>query len=299
MSRTRNKFKGLSLDRLETLSAIVAQGGISRASGGDPNKQSQFSRQVAELEAWFGFPLLDRTTIPSKPTQAAERIVLLANEFGAEMAAMREASGNGRKTVIFGAGERMIRSYLIPWAARAIDDDLRLVFRNLTSDVIRMELLNKRLDFGILKREKCPRDLATMELKPIPLCFVVPSSIAVTRKEWTWKRLEGLPLVVLEGDGDFVRFLKDKALAEEVNLDLAIECSSWKQVVDAMNVAQIGGFLPKDLLRQLPPSLIHVPFRGLNAYAEEYVIAWSRQGAKRRAELARLIFALESKPSGP
>ena len=38
MSRTRMNLKSLSLDRLETLSGIVAQGGIMRA----------------ELEAWFG-----------------------------------------------------------------------------------------------------------------------------------------------------------------------------------------------------------------------------------------------------
>ena len=38
MSRTRMNLKSLSLERLETLSGIVAQGGIMRA----------------ELEAWFG-----------------------------------------------------------------------------------------------------------------------------------------------------------------------------------------------------------------------------------------------------
>ena len=34
MSRTRINLKGLSRDRLETLSGIVAQGGIARAAGG-------------------------------------------------------------------------------------------------------------------------------------------------------------------------------------------------------------------------------------------------------------------------
>ena len=49
MSRTRINLKSLSLDRLETLSGIVAQGGIARAAGGDANRQSLFSRQVAAL----------------------------------------------------------------------------------------------------------------------------------------------------------------------------------------------------------------------------------------------------------
>ena len=110
MSRTRIKLKGLSLDRLETLSGIVALGGIARAAGGDANRQSLFSRQVAELEAWFGVELLDRSSTPSKPTDAALRIVRQVDEFRREMDCVREAAGDGRRTVVFGAGERMIRS---------------------------------------------------------------------------------------------------------------------------------------------------------------------------------------------
>jgi DNA-binding transcriptional LysR family regulator len=58
MSRISGKLKGLSLDRLETLSQVLAGGGISRAAGGDANRQSQFSRQIAELEGWFGVALV-------------------------------------------------------------------------------------------------------------------------------------------------------------------------------------------------------------------------------------------------
>jgi len=52
MSRTQLKLKRLSLDRLEILSVIVRQGSIVRAAEFDGVRQSQFSRQVAELECW-------------------------------------------------------------------------------------------------------------------------------------------------------------------------------------------------------------------------------------------------------
>ena len=96
MSRTRNKLKGLSLDRLETLSAIVARGGIARAADGDPNKQSLFSRQVAELEAWFGVDLMDRSSSPNKPTNAALRIAREVDDFLRDMDSVRDAAGGKR-----------------------------------------------------------------------------------------------------------------------------------------------------------------------------------------------------------
>jgi DNA-binding transcriptional LysR family regulator len=203
MSRTQIKLKGLSLDRLETLSVIVAQGGIARAAGGDANRQSQFSRQLAELEAWFGVDLLDRSASPGKPTAAALRIVRQVDEFRREMDMVRESAGGGRRAVVFGAGERMIRSYLIPWAAKIRQENLKLVFRNLTSGAIRVELLARRLDFGILRSERCPEGMARVALKPIPMCLLLPAKLAQGRRKCSWQELAKIPLALLEGDGRF------------------------------------------------------------------------------------------------
>ena len=289
MSRTRINLKGLSLDRLETLSAIVAQGGIARAAGGDANRQSLFSRQVAELEAWFGVDLLDRSATPSRPTEAALRIVRQVDEFRREMDAIREAAGSGRRTVVFGAGERMIRSYLIPWAAKVRKENLRLVFRNLTSSAIRVELLARRLDFGILRSDRCPDGMERFALKPIPMCLLLPSALAKSRRKWSWKDLEEIPLILPEGDGRFARFLRGTALNAGIKLDVAMECSTWTQSIDAMRECGIGGFLPKDLEKQLPQGFNGVSLPNLNEFSDEYVIAWSATEAEKRPEVAHLV----------
>ena len=44
---------GLSLDRLRALVEVGAAGSIARAAEGDPIRQSQFSRQIKELEDFF------------------------------------------------------------------------------------------------------------------------------------------------------------------------------------------------------------------------------------------------------
>ena len=51
---------GLSLDRLKNFCAVAEAGGIARVAGGDPAKQSLYSRQLRELEQFFGAELTRR-----------------------------------------------------------------------------------------------------------------------------------------------------------------------------------------------------------------------------------------------
>ena len=51
---------GLSLERLKTFIEVVEARGFTAAAKGDPTRQSQYSRQVRELEAYFGVELLVR-----------------------------------------------------------------------------------------------------------------------------------------------------------------------------------------------------------------------------------------------
>lgn len=288
MSRTKLKLKGLSLDRLETLSQIVSQGSIAQAAGGNPNRQSQFSRQVTELEEWFGISLLDRTSVPNKPTSAAFRISREVEAFMSNLDSVRENASGGRRVVVFGAGERMIRSYLVPWAAKIREPNMRWVFRNLTSVGVRGELLAKRIDFGILRKDHCPAGLTSVGMKPIPICLLLPADGKKTMRKLQWKDLSDLPLVMLEGDGTFNRFLMEKASGFSVEIDVMTECSSWTQVIDAMNGFNVGGFLPKDMEKQFPTGFSAVQLAGLEEYADEYVIAWSRAEADKRPEIGRL-----------
>lgn len=51
---------GLSLERLRTFCEVAAAGGIAVAADNNPNRQSQFSRQLRELERFFGVELIYR-----------------------------------------------------------------------------------------------------------------------------------------------------------------------------------------------------------------------------------------------
>ena len=51
---------GFTIERLRTFCRIAEAGSISLAAKGDLTRQSQFSRQVKELEEFFGTKLVER-----------------------------------------------------------------------------------------------------------------------------------------------------------------------------------------------------------------------------------------------
>jgi DNA-binding transcriptional LysR family regulator len=53
-------LKGLSFDRLRAFIAVFESESVTRAAGGDPTRQSQYSRQIRELEEALGVKLFDR-----------------------------------------------------------------------------------------------------------------------------------------------------------------------------------------------------------------------------------------------
>ena len=54
---------GLSLERLRTLQLVSEAGSIAAAARGDTTRQSQYSRQLKELEQFFGTTLTRRQSI--------------------------------------------------------------------------------------------------------------------------------------------------------------------------------------------------------------------------------------------
>src|ERR1051325_593529 len=64
---------GLSLDRLKALLEAGAAGSIAKAARGDPVRQSQYSRQIKELENFFQTKLVTETRKRHSPKRSRKR----------------------------------------------------------------------------------------------------------------------------------------------------------------------------------------------------------------------------------
>jgi hypothetical protein len=91
------------------------------------------------------------------------------------------------------------------------------------------------------------------------------------------------------------RTVAKNGLAAGIGLDVAMECSTWTQVIDAMRECGLGGFLPKDLEKQFPAGFDVVFLPGLAGSSDKFVVAWSSAAAGKRPELGRLAKRLGGK----
>ena len=297
MQESAHLLKGVSLERLATLEKVVRAGSIGQAAGASASAQAQYSRQIADLEVFFDAALLDRTTPPHRPTELALRLADLSGGFFRELGRQREQATGGRVKVVIGAGERVIRSYLLPWAARlpaSLRSEVRMVFRNLTKSEIRADLAAGRLDFGVLGKDDCPPGCDWERLGTAGVCLWVPDNGVAKAK--SWKSINDKPLIMMEGNPTWRQTVTELAADAGVSLDVAMECSTWSQVAEAMVSCKYAGWLPEDFRGVLGAGFSKISLPGLAATKREFGIAWSRSAASKRPTHKKLVEALKGRP---
>src|SRR5512135_2493226 len=104
----------LSLERLQSFCLVAQAGGVTKAAKGDPAKQSLYSRQVKELEEFFGAELVRRKGRGIVLTDAGERLNAVARECFASLLDFKAASKGLPMEVVIGAGESVIAWLLMP-----------------------------------------------------------------------------------------------------------------------------------------------------------------------------------------
>src|SRR3989442_5648156 len=99
---------GLSFDRLQSFCLVAQAGGVTKAAKGEPAKQSLFSRQIKELEEFFGTELVRRKGHGIVLTQAGERLNRLAREGFAALVDFKSECRGLPVGVVVWAGGRII-----------------------------------------------------------------------------------------------------------------------------------------------------------------------------------------------
>jgi hypothetical protein len=109
---------GLSLDRLKSLLEVGTAGSIVKATGGDPVKQSQYSRQIKELEDFFRVKLIERQGKGTRLTANGKELGRISRFFLLGLSNFQRGCLAEEQTFRIGAGATFIRHYLLPVVAR-------------------------------------------------------------------------------------------------------------------------------------------------------------------------------------
>lgn len=151
---------GFSLERLASLCEVAETGSIGQASRGDANRQSQLSRQIAELEAVFGVAMLARQSRPFRLTTQGKELAQAARQFFQSVDDLQRRATDAAQRVVIGAGEALIQWLLFQATEAMGRHGAVFAFKNLDTPRLVEGLLRGEIDLALIRQEEVTPSLS-------------------------------------------------------------------------------------------------------------------------------------------
>ncbi len=277
---------GLSLDRLRTLCEVAEAGSITQAAGGDPVRQSQFSRQIRELESFFEVSLTRRDGKGLALTLDGLALVRAVRQALTHLDDFRLQAGGQPVLFALGAGDSLIRWLVLsrlPLLRKALPD-LRLRLENLRTPEIVQALRDMKIDFGLVRPDAVTKPLTSIPLGRMKYTIFCPRRLLKDNRQATAKVvLARVPFVLQSGEGAFARVLRnwvDEAGASRAG---QLECDSFPQACRAVATGQFAAVLPRLAAGELgEDEYLQVDVPHFNKNARGVALAWNPRTLDQR-----------------
>ncbi|MFO1477881.1 MAG: LysR family transcriptional regulator [Verrucomicrobiota bacterium] len=264
---------GLSLDRLKAFLAVAAAGSIVKAAAGDPVKQSQFSRQIKELEDFFRIQLVERHGKGIRLTASGKELARISRFFLLGLSNFQRGCLTEEQTFRVGASPTVIDQFLVPLLSQpgVVQGDTRYLLERAGEDEIERRLHDLTLDFGVTTRSEISRPLPLKEVRKWRLKLWVPEKLHKSEKAAQLAFAEGrLPLAVAE---------RDLAPCDTGFLDQhdrRLTCDTFLEAMAATKEGALASVLP-DFLdpRGKGSPMRHVRIPALESRVFHYRLAWN------------------------
>ena len=285
---------GLSLDRLQSFCLVAEAGGVTKAAKGDAARQSQFSRQIKELEEFFGAELLRRSGRGMTLTEAGQRLHGLAREHFAALGDFKAGCASEPVRLTLAAGDSLLQWVLLPrlGALQARLHGVRLRLLNLPTIEIASGLSDGTLDFGLLRADAVPTSLRSEPLGHLAYALFVPQGLLPGSKDGKWSacELRRLPLASLEGRGSFRRELERLAKQARTALNVQLEVSSFPLAARAVRAGALAAILPVAARAEFAVGEVReVLLPWLKPLGRPISLAWNARLAAVRPALAKAV----------
>jgi DNA-binding transcriptional LysR family regulator len=288
---------GLSLDRLRTLVEVGAAGSMVRAAGGDPARQSQYSRQITELENFFQTGLVERHGKGIRLTDSGKELARISRFFLLGLSNFQRGCLAEGQTYRVGAGPTFITSFLLPILADplSVQSGIRFAVEAVIGDEVERRLHDLTLDFGVVTRSTVSRPLQLKDLGVWRLKFWVPKTLYRTASQaeraFADKRL---PIIWPAGE------LPRSEFSVLEDYEPALTCASFLEARVALEEKGLAAFLPDFLpLGATADRCLNLKLPATDACRYKFHLAWNPRllrlnpHARRRRDV--LVDALAQK----
>ncbi len=264
---------GLSLDRLRALVEVGAAGSMVRAAGGDPARQSQYSRQIKELEDFFQTGLVERHGKGIRLTAGGKELARISRFFLLGLSNFQRGCLAEGQTYRVGASPTFITSFLLPILADplSVQSGVRFAVEAVLGDEVERRLHDLTLDFGVVTRSAVSRPLQLKDLGVWRLKLWVPKTLYKTppqaERAFADKRV---PLVWPAGE------LPRSEVPGLEDYEPALICTNFLEARLALEERSLAAFLPDFLTSRTVTEHCHsVRIPVVDSSLLHYRLAWN------------------------
>lgn len=292
--------RGLSLDRLCSFLEVVEAGSIVRAVDGDPVRQSQYSRQIGELEAFFGVDLVQRRGRRLEPTPSGRALARAARAQLQGLSDFMNRCEHEPQTFRIGAGDSLLQWVIIPVLSRFQEffPRTKIYLANLRSPDIAEQLNDLRLDFGLARKNIINQPLKQTLIGTVRYGMFIPKTLIKGKRRRALSDtylLENLPWVTLGSDGEFMKKFSVACGEESIRLNFKLITESFPQAARAIREGAYAAILPMHSRRAFSESEFMIKETPLlDGCARKISLAWNPRTLKVRQGSEQALDFLKS-----
>lgn len=229
---------GLSIDRLKSFVDVAERGSIARVADGDPSRQSLISRQIGELEAFFGVELTRRKGKGLEITEAGLELARQVRLQFQSLADFKAACANQPVEYRIATGNSVLEWLVAPQLGR-ISSAVPGTFSLLdwrTGDIVR-GLLDHTVDFGIIRKSALVHPLRFHSLGNLTYRLFVPKHLGGSGDEFS------IPLAISIG-GEFLEAFEMAVAKMKAKPNIVFRCTSFTQAAQLVRSEVAAAILP-------------------------------------------------------
>ena len=285
---------GFSLDRLAGFCAVAGAGSIVGAARGDIVRQSLLSRQIRELEEFFGAELVRRQGRGLVLTDAGRQLAALGRSQLSGLGDFAATCRGARVQITLTASETLLQWLILPRLAQLRAACPQTVFkvRHEDNTAIAARVQEGVYDFGFLRRKPQRGERGIAELGNLDYLLAAPRSL-VRGREWTLpEALVKLPLALPIG-GSLREALDAFTERAGTPLDIVLGCTSYMHAAAALRSGACAAILPALALGDFPSDrFLTWPLTPLKLGRDPVSVIWNQRNAAIRPAVATLAESL-------
>ncbi len=289
---------GLSLDRLRSFMQMAHAGSIAKAAPQDSTRQSQISRQIGELEAFFGTELTQRRGKTLSLSPAGVRLGELIREQLQGLEDFRREQEGMAKAFTIAAGGSTLEWFIVSKLSSLATS---LSHASLRTEMMRSRALveavhDGRVDFAVLRQDAIPNASRANSIKLLSLTFHLCIPRRLLARDTTpamlrdTKKWASLPFAAGRDGGQMDEAVRRGMESAGVDFKPRFECSSMLQVRQLVEQGACAAVLPSLGITGLDEkSVLVTPFTPLANYGRSLALHWNPRQMRRRGVEDRVL----------